>query len=135
MDKTPPPALLLLVVPGRDDDVVVLNLAAENPAPKNASRRELLAAIEVLLRAERYMSGSAAVSPLRVLSPRETQVLKRIAEGARNRDIAAELALSVKTIEKHRSSLMRKLNLRNTAALTAFAIENRLAGTTSAATA
>jgi DNA-binding NarL/FixJ family response regulator len=60
------------------------------------------------------------------LTAREKQVLKLIAEGRRNREIAEYLFVSVKTVEKHRANLMSKLNLHNTAALTSFAIENTL---------
>jgi DNA-binding NarL/FixJ family response regulator len=57
---------------------------------------------------------------------RERQVLKLVAEGHPNKYIADYLSLSVKTVEKHRSNLMRKLNLRNVSMLTAFAIEKGL---------
>jgi DNA-binding NarL/FixJ family response regulator len=60
------------------------------------------------------------------LTAREKQVLKLIAEGRRNRDIAEYLFVSVKTVEKHRANLMGKLNLHNTAALTTFAIQNTI---------
>jgi DNA-binding NarL/FixJ family response regulator len=60
------------------------------------------------------------------LTEREKQVLKLIAEGRRNRDIAEYLFVSVKTVEKHRANLMSKLDLHNTAALTSFAIANTL---------
>jgi DNA-binding NarL/FixJ family response regulator len=97
---------------------------------KGASRAELLLAIETVLRGELFVSPAfarpAPAPALDSLTLRERQVLKRIAEGARNREIAAELALSTKTVEKHRSKLMRKLNLRNVAALTSFAIAHRV---------
>jgi DNA-binding NarL/FixJ family response regulator len=53
-------------------------------------------------------------------------VLKLVAEGRHNRDIAEYLSLSVKTVEKHRSNLMKKLAIHSVANLTAFAIENGL---------
>ena len=59
-----------------------------------------------------------------VLSQREREVIKLIAEGYRTREIATFLSLSHKTVEKHRSNLMRKLNLRSAAAVTAYAIAN-----------
>ena len=60
------------------------------------------------------------------LSRREREVLKLIAEGNKNKEIAEYLYLSLKTVEKHRSNLMKKLDLHNAAALTAFAIEKGL---------
>jgi DNA-binding NarL/FixJ family response regulator len=56
------------------------------------------------------------------LSPRETEVLQRIAEGGANKQIAAELGISIKTVEKHRDHLMSKLDIHDTAGLTRYAI-------------
>jgi len=57
------------------------------------------------------------------LSPREVEVLQLIAEGKANKQIAAELGISTKTVEKHRDHLMRKLDIHDTAGLTRYAIE------------
>jgi DNA-binding NarL/FixJ family response regulator len=57
-----------------------------------------------------------------VLSSRETEVLQLIAEGKANKETADELHISVKTVEKHRQSLMDKLNIHDTAGLTRHAI-------------
>ncbi len=57
------------------------------------------------------------------LSSRETEVLQLIAEGKANKQIAAELGISVKTVEKHRDHLMQKLDIHDTAGLTRYAIE------------
>jgi two-component system secretion response regulator SsrB len=58
------------------------------------------------------------------LSDRERDVLRRIAQGRRTREIAHELSLSHKTIEKYRSNLMRKLGLKTATAVAAYAIAN-----------
>jgi DNA-binding NarL/FixJ family response regulator len=61
--------------------------------------------------------------PARInLSSREAEVLQLIAEGAANKNIAKELNLSIKTIEKHRQRLMDKLHIHNTAGLTRYAL-------------
>jgi DNA-binding NarL/FixJ family response regulator len=62
------------------------------------------------------------------ITGREREVLTRIALGESNKIIARALALSVKTVEKHRSNLMRKLHLHNAAAITMFAVRNGLMG-------
>jgi DNA-binding NarL/FixJ family response regulator len=49
-----------------------------------------------------------------------------IAEGYKNKEIAADLCISLKTVEKHRANLMKKLDLHNAAGLTAYAIEQGL---------
>jgi DNA-binding NarL/FixJ family response regulator len=66
------------------------------------------------------------VPSLERLTRRETDVLGRIASGESNKQMARSLSLSVKTVEKHRSNLMRKLMLHNTAEVTLFAIRNGL---------
>lgn len=56
------------------------------------------------------------------LTSREREVLQRVAEGEANKEIAANLEISIKTVEKHRQSVMRKLGLHDTAGLTRYAI-------------
>lgn len=56
------------------------------------------------------------------LSPREAQVLRALATGATNREIADEHSISVKTVDTHRGHLLKKLRLRNNSDLTRFAI-------------
>lgn len=71
-----------------------------------------------------YLAKSDA-SPS-ILTSRETAVVKLIAEGHSNKETAAVLGLSEKTVESHRSAAMRKLDAKSTAALVRFAIRNRL---------
>ena len=59
-----------------------------------------------------------------ILSSRQTEILQLIAEGFANKQIAIFLALSIKTVEKHRQSLMEKLNIHRTANLTRYAISS-----------
>ncbi len=56
------------------------------------------------------------------LSPREVEALQLIAEGKANKQIAAELGISIKTVEKHRQRLMEKLGIHDTAGLTRYAM-------------
>jgi DNA-binding NarL/FixJ family response regulator len=58
------------------------------------------------------------------LSSREMEVIQLIAEGQPNKQIASELGISIKTVEKHRDHLMKKLNIHDTAGLTRYAIAN-----------
>ena len=60
------------------------------------------------------------------ITQREREVLKLLAEGYLNKDIAELLSISVKTVEKHRANIMAKLDLHNASALTAYAIEKGL---------
>jgi DNA-binding NarL/FixJ family response regulator len=72
---------------------------------------------------DRRGRSKTAVAPL---SSREVEVLQLIAEGEANKQIAGELGISVKTVEKHRDHLMKKLDIHDTAGLTRYAIAARI---------
>ncbi|MBN4063304.1 response regulator transcription factor, partial [Cardiobacterium sp. AH-315-I02] len=61
------------------------------------------------------------------LTTREREIMKLIAEGSRNKDIAKYLSISLKTVEKHRSNMMKKLDLHSASSITSYAIKNGLA--------
>ncbi len=63
---------------------------------------------------------------LEILTRRERQVLKLIGEGHKNKEIADYLCISVKTVEKHRANVMKKLDLHSASALTGYAMEKGL---------
>jgi DNA-binding NarL/FixJ family response regulator len=67
-------------------------------------------------------TGKAIRQRVARLSSRELEVLQLIAEGAPNKQVATELSISIKTVEKHRQSIMRKLNIHEVAGLTRYAI-------------
>jgi len=63
---------------------------------------------------------------LRVLTPREMEVLKLVAEGHTNQEIADQLVLSIKTVQAHRANVMEKLELHDVTHLVCFAIRHGL---------
>ncbi len=67
--------------------------------------------------------GSAPRVPVQLLSPREQEVLKLLAQGYTNQEVGTRLCLSVKTIETHRARIVDKLGLRSRADLTRYALE------------
>lgn len=95
-----------------------------------ASGAELAEAIRRVHAGERVTPATLDFSPdpARVLSPRELETLRMLAAGLTNREIAARLGISVKTIDTHRGHALKKLRLRNNADLTRFAIEHDLVG-------
>jgi DNA-binding NarL/FixJ family response regulator len=117
-----------------------LNAGAHGYVLKDSGRADLLQAISVVVRGGQYLCASvsarivsgfvhgpeqkSAVAPETLVTSREKQVLTRIALGHSNKIIARDLGLSVKTVEKHRSNLMRKLTLHNAAAVTLFALRH-----------
>ncbi len=77
----------------------------------------------------RVAKGSNGKSPLDSLSMRELQVLRRLAMGHTNREIASAYHISIKTVDTYRARLLKKLGLRNNAELSRFAIQNNLVET------
>jgi DNA-binding NarL/FixJ family response regulator len=78
------------------------------------------------LLALRVARGTGGKSLLDSLSMRELQVLRRLALGHTNREIAESYHISIKTVDTYRSRLLKKLDLRNNAELSLFAIQNRI---------
>jgi DNA-binding NarL/FixJ family response regulator len=75
---------------------------------------------------EAFQSGSEHKSGSPTLTERETQVLRLISDGKSNKEIAEVLQISVKTVEKHRQTLMNKLHVHDAAGLTRYAIARGL---------
>lgn len=106
---------------------------------KQSAPEQLVNAIRKVLGGGRYLTDEAAEAlALRVargrqgqtaldaLSMRELQVLRRLAIGNTNREIASMYGISIKTVDTYRARLLKKLDLRNNAELSRFAIQNRL---------
>jgi DNA-binding NarL/FixJ family response regulator len=74
----------------------------------------------------RYIRGNKTRDSIESLSMRELQVLRKLACGSTNREIAITYNISVKTVDTYRARLLKKLNLRNNAELSRYAIQNRL---------
>jgi DNA-binding NarL/FixJ family response regulator len=104
---------------------------------KSDAKRLLVTAIEALVVHKPFFTGivsermlasflSHCETPKVVLSPRERMVVQLISEGYSNKDMSKVLNLSIKTIETHRASAMRKLEVNSTAGLVRYAIRNHL---------
>jgi DNA-binding NarL/FixJ family response regulator len=135
--------LALSVSDSPDDVIRVIRAGARGYVTKKSGGPELADAIERVAAGDAVFSprlagfvldafaGEQAVTPdpgsdLDVLTPREREVLQLIARGYTYREAAAELFLSVKTIETHVSAVLRKLQLSNRRELTRWANERRL---------
>jgi DNA-binding NarL/FixJ family response regulator len=73
-------------------------------------------------RQKKFLNGCLAGRKAAMLSSRQSEVLKLIAEGFPNKKIADSLSISIKTVEKHRQEVMNKLNIHNTAMLARYAV-------------
>jgi two-component system, NarL family, response regulator NreC len=139
------PAIKILVLTVHDGEEYIqaaLEAGADGYVLKDADRDELLGAIRHILNGKRYLSPGISAKIIEGylsggqklktktawddLTQREREILKLIAEGYQNKKIADYLCVSLKTVEKHRSNLMRKLDLHNAAGLTAYALEKGL---------
>jgi two-component system response regulator NreC len=101
---------------------------------KDAAHLELVEAVRAAARGERYLPPAVAAglsrapeaARFRALSPRETDVLRLMALGHTNREIAEQLGLSVRTVETHRAHIQQKLGLTTRPELTRYALEHNL---------
>jgi DNA-binding NarL/FixJ family response regulator len=137
-----PEVKILVITMHKVDEYIqeALRNGASGYILKESGHDELRTAIRTVLSGKVYLSpeiservvnaflagGNRPAAPVTAwdtLTTREREILKLVAEGHGNKRIADYLCLSVKTVEKHRSSLMHKLGLHNAAMLTAYAIE------------
>ena len=111
---------------------------------KKSVPRDLITAIQLAYKGESFLSPSISTKVINrfirqntpsdsefidseiTLTTREREVVQLIAEGLTNKEIASNLGISIKTVKNHRSNLMEKLDLHNTAEITQFAIKNGL---------
>lgn len=116
-----------------------LNSGADGYVLKEDDHTELLNAIKSILSGKKYLSPSISnnivngylnpqsdskyTSSWDLLTKREREIIKLIAEGYRSKDIAEYLSISIKTVEKHRTNLMKKLDLHSVSSLTNYAIQ------------
>jgi DNA-binding NarL/FixJ family response regulator len=134
--------LVLTVHKTEEYILATLQAGADGYLLKDSTHAELLAAVKHVLSGKHYISPGISDKVLdgylegkksvktrtswETLTQREREILKLIAEGYKNKEIADDLCISVKTVEKHRANLMEKLNLHNVQALTTYAIEKGL---------
>jgi two-component system response regulator NreC len=139
-----PHVKILVLTTHKSEDYVLeaFQSGADGYCLKDVTYAGLLAAIESVLAGRSYVSPGISENILEgysrerkslkhasrwdALTQREKTVLKLISEGHTNKKIADYLNISVKTVDKHRSNLMKKLDLHNASALTAYAIERGL---------
>jgi two-component system response regulator NreC len=136
--------LALTVHKAEEYFLAALDAGAAGYLLKDATHDELVAAIRTILAGKPFLSPYISRQVLDgylegkkrgikttawdTLTQREREVLKLIAEGQRNKDVADILCISVKTVEKHRANLMQKLDLHSVSAMTAYAIRKGLLG-------
>jgi DNA-binding NarL/FixJ family response regulator len=141
--RSPETKILVLTVHKTEEYILAtFKAGADGYALKDSTHTELVIAIKSVLMGKPYLSPGISEKVIEgflegrrtlktrtayeTLTHREREILKLIAEGYKNKEIADDLCISVKTVEKHRANLMDKLSLHNVQALTTFAIEKGL---------
>jgi len=141
--RCPNTRIVVLTVHKTEEYILAtLKAGADGYILKDANHTELALAIKNVLGGKRYLSPGISekviegylegkksrqpASAYEMLTQREREILKLIAEGYKNKEVANYLCISLKTVEKHRANLIKKLDLHNAAALTVFAMEKGL---------
>jgi DNA-binding NarL/FixJ family response regulator len=138
------PALRVVMLSVHDDEryfFEALKAGASGYVLKSAANRDLVDACRASMHGETFLYPPAVAAivrdyldgiargedlPAELLSAREMEVVKLIAEGHSGDEIAAQLVLSTKTVERHRANILAKLELRNRVDLTRYAIRRGL---------
>lgn len=131
--------ILLYTMHDREEIVIeVLRAGVRGFVLKSDAEKHLIAALDALSIRRPYFSGAISDTLLEQfldskphplassLTHREREVVQQVAEGRINKEIAGRLNISVKTVETHRATAMRKLKLRTTADLVRYAVRNQL---------
>jgi len=138
------PELRTLILSMHDNERYVfeaLRAGASGYVPKSVADRDLVEACRAAMRGEPFLYPGAVKALIReylerardgesipedLLTPRESEIVKLIAEGNTSREIAGMLVISEKTVERHRANILDKLGLRDRVDLTRYAIRSGL---------
>jgi DNA-binding NarL/FixJ family response regulator len=132
------PVLVLSAYPEEEFAIRALKCGASGYLNKSRASEELLAGVKQVLAGGRYITASLAErlaaalgsdvqqAPHESLSSRELQVLRMVANGRTLKEVAAELALSEKTVGTYRSRISKKMGLASNVELTRYALQHRL---------
>ena len=138
-EQAPEIHVLMLSMYANEEHVIrALNLGARGYLLKDATPSELELAIRTVADGNLWLSAAVSTQVLKrygtrgqpasekedVLTARQQQILKRLAEGASIKEIAFELGVSIKTVETHKAQIMERLGLHDIPALVRYAIRN-----------
>jgi len=138
--ELPRTEILIFTMHDREDVLAeLLKAGVRGYLLKSDASKHLVAAVEALSIRRPYFSGNVSQTLLdrfiemaardaaaTALTPREREIVQLIAEGRLNKEIAAILGLSIKTVETHRAAAMHKLDLNSTADLVRYAVRNNI---------
>jgi len=133
------PATRVLLLSMHDDDAYVteaIHAGAAGYLIKDCAVEELALALHAVARGDCYLSPSVSRklaqafknggSSAPMLTPRQMEILRQVAQGASSKEIARALGLSIKTVETHRAQIMERLGIRDVAGLVRYAVRSGL---------
>ncbi len=136
------PSIKIIILSSHTEEYFVLKaleVNADGYLHKNILKKELVESIKKVCKGEKYFSQAVSQTiinnmfhkktssqSITTFTQREKEILKLITEGMSNKAIADKLFISVKTVETHRTNLLKKAEVKNTAELVKFAIINKL---------
>jgi DNA-binding NarL/FixJ family response regulator len=135
------PSMRILLYTMHDREEIIVNAlrnGVQGLLLKSDPVKELIQALDALSLRRPYFSSSISETLLRqllgdktqpvpgTLTHREREVVQQVAEGRLNKQIAGHLNISVKTVETHRASAMRKLKIKSSAGLVRYAVRNQI---------
>ena len=141
--KKDKPFIKIIVVSMQSDASIVnkmLKAGADAFINKDTGKAELLKAIDKVMHDEKYITPEISLNLLthlndrnvitaeneKHLTPREIEIIRYVAEGLTNIEIASKLFLSIVTVDTHRKNMLAKLKLKNTASLVKYAADHKL---------
>jgi len=140
--KTVPKTEVLIFTMHENDNLIrdVLTAGAHGYVLKSDAARHLVNAVEALIQHKPFFSAKVSETvldgylkaghetelPGEPLTPREREIVQLLAEGKSNKEVADTLGISTKTIETHRATIMRKLELKSFAEMVRYAIRNNI---------
>ena len=140
MKLSPKPRILILTMHA-DKQLVhdILEAGARGYVMKADAGRYLITAIETVMQGKLFFTTTVCeillngflekpsyIRPVNHITRRETEVLKLLARGRANKDIASELGISLRTVETHRANIMQKLQLHSVQDLVRYAVRHKL---------
>lgn len=137
------PQVKVLVLTMHDEKGVIknlMNLGADGYILKNSDQNEMIRALETIRSGKKYFSSDVAMALnsekedsqskselIHDFTERELEIIKLLANGLSNKEIGTELFISHRTVDTHRTNIMKKLDVHNIAGLIRFALKNGLA--------
>lgn len=133
------PEIKIIILTMHDEKSIIqllMDIGADGYILKNATQEELLQGIKQVQQGKKHFSPDVTIALLRSdkdvasinhdLTERELEILKLIAEGFSNKEIGDKLFISHRTVDTHRTNLMKKLEINNIAGLIRYAIKHSL---------